>query len=109
MFSKRLSEEHLYQALSSQAGIPLGAPDALEVNKLVTRVLPAQAARRWQVMPYRVAVGQLHVLTPNVPSDELVRDLASYSDLELRFRLVPPKEFEAMTRKYLPAATSAAA
>jgi adsorption protein B len=100
--SKGLSEEHLYQALSSQAGIPLGAPGPKEVHRLATRVLPADAARRWKVMPYRVAVGQLHVLTPNVPSEQLTRDLAGYSDLEVRFRLVRPQEFEDMAREYLP-------
>ncbi len=100
--SKRLSEEHLYQALSSQSGIPLGAPDPKEVHRLATRVLPADAARRWKVMPYRVAVGQLHVLTPNVPSEQLARELAEYSDLEIRFRLVRPREFEAIAREYLP-------
>jgi len=60
-------------------------------------------------MPYRVTVGQLHVLTPNVPSEQLTRDLACYSDLEVRFRLVRPREFEAMTREYLPHASIAAA
>jgi adsorption protein B len=109
MTSKRLSEEHLYQALSSQAGIPLGAPDPKEVHRLATRVLPAEAARRWKVMPYRVTVGQLHVLTPNVPSEQLARELAGYSDLEIRFRLVRPREFEAMAREYLPHGSIAAA
>ena len=109
VFSKGLSEDKLYQALSSQAGIPLGAPDAKEVHRLATRVLPAEAARRWKVMPYRVTVGQLHVLTPNVPSEELTRELASYSDLEIRFRLVRPREFEALAREYLPHSSSAAA
>jgi adsorption protein B len=107
--AKRLSEENLYQALSSQAGIPLGAPDSKEVHRLATRILPAEAARRWKVMPYRVTVGQLHVLTPNVPSEELHRELSGYSDLEIRFRLVRPREFEAMDREYMPQASSAAA
>jgi hypothetical protein len=37
-----------------------------------------------------------------VPSEQLTRDLAGYSNLEVRFRLVRPWEFEAMTREYLP-------
>jgi adsorption protein B len=109
MLSQRLSEEHLYQALSSQAGIPLGAPDPQEVHRLATRVLPAEAVRRWKVMPYRVTVGQLHLLTPDVPSEQLTRELASYSRLEVRFRLVRPREFEAIARQYLPQDSSAAA
>ncbi|MBZ5624569.1 MAG: hypothetical protein LAQ69_38590, partial [Acidobacteriia bacterium] len=109
VLSRRLSEEQVYQALSSQSGIPLGLPDAREVHRLATRVLPAEAARRWKVMPYRVTVGQLYVLTANVPSERLARELAGYSDLEVRFRLVRPREFEAMAREYLPHASSAAA
>ncbi len=100
--SRRLSEEHLYQALSSQAGIPLGVPQASELHRSATRVLPAETARRWKVMPYRVAVGQLHVLTPNLPCEAMTRELAGLSDLEIRFRLVRPGEFDALAREYLP-------
>src|SRR5262249_8632680 len=100
--SRRVSEERLYEALSAQAGIPLGAPDSSELRRAATRALPINAARRWKVMPYRVAVGQLHVLTPEVPSEEMTKELASLSDLELRFRLVRPGEFEALTEQYLP-------
>ncbi|HTS28491.1 MAG TPA: glycosyl transferase family protein [Bryobacteraceae bacterium] len=106
--AQRLSEENLYQALSSQAGIPLGVPDRHEVNRLATRVLPAEAARRWKVLPYRVAVGQLHVLTADLPSEELAHDLAAFSALEIRYRLVRPKEFEEIAREYLPGASRAA-
>jgi hypothetical protein len=49
-----------------------------------------------------VAVGQLHVLTPDLPSEEMTRELAGLSDLEIRFRLVRPSEFEALAREYLP-------
>jgi len=100
--SRKVSEEHLYEALSSQSGIPLGVPQKGELHRSATRVFPAEAARRWKVMPYRVAVGQLHVLTPDVPSEEMTRQLAGLSDLEIRFRLVRPSEFDALAREYLP-------
>jgi adsorption protein B len=103
VFSQRITEEHLYQALSSQSGIPFGLPPAAEISRLATRVLPSAAARRWKVLPYRVAAGQLHVLTPEVPSSEMVRDLAAITSLELRFRLVRPEQFEALASEYLPA------
>jgi bacteriophage N4 adsorption protein B len=106
--SRRLSEERLYEALSTQAGIPVGLPNTGELHRSAARLLPLEAARRWKVMPYRVAVGQLHVLTPNVPSEEMTRELARLSDLEIRFRLVPPGEFDALTREYLPRLRSAA-
>jgi len=109
MLSKKISEEHLYQALSTQAGIPLGAPASHEVHRPATQVLPAEAVRRWKVIPYRVSEGQLHVLTPEIPSQELVHDLTAYSDLEFRFRLVRPTEFESMAKQYLPPGRAAAA
>jgi hypothetical protein len=39
-------------------------------------------------------MGQLHLVTTEVPSDEMVRELAGASALDLRFRLTPPHEFE---------------
>ena len=97
---RKLSEESLYQALSCQAGLPLGAPRQGEVNPRVTRSFPIQMAQRWQVLPYRVEVGQLHVVTPNLPTEEMTRELAAISSLELRFHLTPPREFEELARQY---------
>jgi adsorption protein B len=98
--TRKLSEQNLYQALSCQAGIPLGAPRQGEVNLRVTRLFPMQLARRWKVLPYRVEIGQLHVLTPNLPTEEMTRELAEICQLELRFHLTPPGQFEELTRKY---------
>jgi adsorption protein B len=100
----QLSEEDLYRALSIQTGLPLGAPACEDVNRLVTRTLPATAMRRWRVVPYRVDLGQLHVATAEVPSEEMARDLASFSSLELRYRLVRPREFEELAKTYWPKA-----
>jgi adsorption protein B len=99
--SHRLSEEDLYLALSAHAGIPVGRPPAREVNRGATRALPAAAARRWKVLPYRVAMGQLHLLTSDVPSEDMTRDLSSLSGLEIRFRLVRPRDLEELSAQYL--------
>jgi hypothetical protein len=104
---EQISEEHLYQALSFQAGIPLGLPSRAEVDRLATRVLPAATALRWKVMPFRVDAGQLHLVTAEVPSDAMVRELNRLSDLELRFQLIRPNEFEDLAREYLLAPPSA--
>jgi bacteriophage N4 adsorption protein B len=95
---KKLTEHNLYQALSSQAGIPLGAPLDWEVSRAAARMLPAQLARRWCVLPYRVHMGQLHLATTEVPCAEMVRELAGASALHLRFRLVAPREFEKLLK-----------
>jgi adsorption protein B len=95
---QQLTQDKLYRALSSQAGIPLGAPLDREVNRLAARMLPAEMARRWRVLPYRVDMGQLHVATTEVPTQEMVRELTEASALNLRFRLVVPPEFEKLAR-----------
>ncbi len=91
---RKLTEENLYRALSSQTGIPLGAPEYREVNRMAARMLPGDMAKRWKVVPYRVDLGQLHLATTEAPSEEMARELAAASALDLRFRLVLPREFE---------------
>jgi adsorption protein B len=102
--SHKLSEESLYQALGVQSGIPAGPVNRFEVDRLAARALPAEAARRWKVLPFRVAAGHLHVAIADIPSRELTRELASLSSLEISFRLVRPAEFAQLSREYLPSA-----
>ncbi len=99
---RKLSEDHLYQALSSQAGVPLGLQHGLP-TRAASRMLPARAARRWKVMPYRVSVGQLTVLTPEIPSDSITRQLQAVSGLDIRFQLVRQSEFDNLAREFIPA------
>lgn len=99
--SRKLSEEDLYAALSAHAGIPLGRPPGREFHRAASRVLPADAARRWRVLPYRVAMGQLHLLTADVPTEEMTRNLMALSGLDVRFRLVCPRELEELSAEYL--------
>jgi adsorption protein B len=104
VFRARLSEAHLYEALSSHAGIPLGRPPRRDFNRAATRALPAGAARRWRVLPYRIALGQLHVLVTDVPSEDMSRQLAGLCGLEIRFRLVRPRDFDELAAEFLPPA-----
>jgi hypothetical protein len=101
---QRISEDDLYQALSSQSGIPLGMPRPRDVVRRITRTLPAAAARRWKVLPYRVQIGQLLMVTADLPSPEMLRELSILLAMEVRFRLIRPHEFEAMALEYLPSA-----
>jgi bacteriophage N4 adsorption protein B len=101
---RQLSEENLYRALSVQAGIPAGAVEIREVDRLATRLFPAEASRRLKVLPFRVETGQLHVATADVPSPEGIRELARLSALEIRYRLVRPVEFTRLVREYIPKA-----
>jgi hypothetical protein len=102
--SRKLSEEDLYRALSVQSGIPGGPLTVQEVDRLAVRNLPAEAARRWKVLPFLVESGHLHVAVADVPSAELTRELAGLSALEIRYRLVRPAELARLVRAYLPQA-----
>ena len=101
--SQKLSEERLYRALGMQTGIPVGLPRHSEVDRLTTRVLPVEAVRRWKALPYRVEMGRLHVATAEVPTEATDRELAGFSALEIRYRLVLPGEFARLAGEYLPA------
>jgi adsorption protein B len=98
---RKLKEEQLYQALSAQAGLALGVPDDGEVVAAATRALPAETIRRFSVLPYRVDFGQLHLVTTEVPSPRMTRELATLCPLDLRFRMVRPKEFARLCKQYL--------
>ena len=102
---RKLSEDLLYRALSLQTGIPVGMPLHVEVDRLTTRVLPVEAVRRWKVLPYRVEMGRLHVVTAEVPTEATDRELAGFSALEIRYRLVRPGEFERLAGEYLPSSS----
>jgi adsorption protein B len=98
----KIEQEYLYQALSIQTGLPLGVPAASELSLPATRLLPADAVRRWKVLPYRVSMGQLHLVTPEVPSEATITQVARFCALEPRFRLVEPSEFDRLASRYLP-------
>jgi adsorption protein B len=97
----KLSEADLYIALSLQRNLPLGKPQPSEISEPATHAVPAEVSRRWRVLPFRVLEGQLFVAGPELPSDEMARDLHQFSQLELRFHLVTPSDFEELARTYL--------
>jgi len=96
-----ITEQDLYTALSLQNNLPLGKPDAESISVPVTRALPAAMARKWRVLPFRIAAGELHVAGSDVPGEEMQQDIRRFSSLELRFHLVTPTEFEELAETYL--------
>jgi adsorption protein B len=97
----KLSESDLYIALSLQQNLPLGKPQPSEISVPATHSVPAEVSRRWRVLPFREAAGQLFVAGPELPSDEMTKDLQRFSKMELRFHLVTPTEFEELAQTYL--------
>jgi bacteriophage N4 adsorption protein B len=96
-----ISETDLYTALSLQNDVPLGKPEPDAVSIPVTRSIPAEVARRWRVMPFRIAGGELYVAGSELPDETMHRELRGFSSLEIRFHLVTPTEFEELAEEYL--------
>lgn len=93
-----LSEEELCEALSLQQGLPAGPVEANDVAKNAARALPKQVMVNSKVLPFRIASGRLHLATPEVPTDELARQLRRFTGLEVQFQLVTPRNFESLLR-----------
>jgi hypothetical protein len=96
-----ITEQDLYAALSLQNNLPLGKPEPGSVSLPVTRSIPAVVARRWRVLPFRIAAGELHVAGSELPVEQMHRDIRHFSSLEIRFYLVTPTEFEELAEAYL--------
>ena len=97
-----LTEEELYEALSLQHDLPTGTPDDEDISAEVTRTIPADLARRWKVLPYRVVAGQLYVASPELPTEHMMADLKEFWPLDMRFQLVIPRAFKRLMEEYLP-------
>ena len=98
----KITEEDLYEALSLQQQVPYGKPEAAAISRSITRSLPADVVKRWKVLPFKVAAGNLFVASAELPSDQLHEELRKFSTLEIRFHLVTPREFEELAQEYLP-------
>ena len=90
---RKLTEDDLYRALGAQAGLPCGAPPPEDVTPDAPRAMPGGVVRRWKVLPFRIALGQIHIATTEIPTDEMAQELSGISTLDVRFRLVSPREY----------------
>ncbi|MCU1275974.1 MAG: bacteriophage receptor, outer membrane protein [Bryobacterales bacterium] len=97
----KLSETDVYEALSLQQNVPFGKPERELISRPVTRSLPADVAKRWKVLPYKVTAGHLFVAGPELPSQKMHDELRKFSSLEIRFHLITPTEFDELAHEYL--------
>jgi adsorption protein B len=96
-----LSEEHLVEALSLQSGMPAELIDVHEISPKVARTLPARLQREWKVIAVRVAGGQLHLASPDVPDDRVIEELRCHTRLSLRFFLVTHGNYRQLCERLL--------
>ncbi len=97
----KITEDDLYEALSMQQSVPAAPVEPHEVETAATRALPKRVVRTWKVLPYRIAAGSMFLASPEVPSDDLARELREFTRLELRFQLVTPANFEKLVGEVL--------
>ncbi len=96
-----LAERDLYDALSVQQGLPRGRVYAQQVKKAVARSLPARVMEQWHVLPFRVEPGHLYVAGTQIPTEEMERDLRRFTNLEIRFQLITPSNYDELARELL--------
>ncbi len=96
-----ISESDLYGALALQHNLPFGKPEPETISVPVTRAIPALVARKWRVLPFRVAAGELYMAGSEVPDERMQNDVRKFSSLEIRFRLVTPTEYKELAATYL--------
>jgi adsorption protein B len=103
-----ITEEALYGALARHYGVLFGKPDADAISTPITRLVPAEMSRRWRVLPFRIQGGELYLATTEIPPDEFVEQIRSFSSLDLRYHLVTQADFEDLASRYLPRPRNAA-
>ena len=97
----KITEDELYEALSLQQSLPAGRIEPWTISRNVARALPRDVVRTWQVLPFRIASGNLFLASPEIPTDEVNRTLRGFTRLSLRFHLITPQNFDELTRQLL--------
>lgn len=95
----KLTEAELYEALSLQQRLPLAVFNADEVPRRVARALPVHVAERWNVLPFRIQAGELHVAGTDIPDQEMESAVRRHTSLEIRFHLVAPDGFRQLEER----------
>jgi adsorption protein B len=89
-----LSEADLYRGLGMQQNVPFEPLESTEIPLRIARTLPGAISRRWNVLPFRIAGGRMYVAGPEIPTDEMQRELRNFTRLEVRFQYVTPANFD---------------
>lgn len=104
-----LDEQSIYSALSRQQNLPLVTLRPDQVPAVIARSLPLAVIRRWKVLPFRVASGNLYLASPEIPCERMERELRQYTRMEIRFHLLTPGNYAKLERELLETHRRAAA
>ena len=98
-----LKTEHAYPnrtTLVNHETVACPLEDAVSIA--VTRSLPAALSRRWQMLPFQISAGHLHLAGITAPTDAMHLELAGLCTLEIRFHKISEDDYRSMSAKYLP-------
>ncbi len=96
-----VTEDQLAEAVSRQQSLSLGRLSPKDVKTNVARSLPSKVIRDWRVLPFKVEMGNLFLAGPDLPSEEMRRDLRRFTSLDIRFQLITAANFAELTRDLL--------
>jgi len=96
-----IAEGVVYDALALQNQLPVGRPEPPSVSLAVTRALPAEMSRKWHILAFRIAAGELYLAGTEIPGEQMRQEIRKFSSLEIRFQLVTPTEYAELAAKYL--------
>jgi adsorption protein B len=96
-----LPETVIYTGLSLQQSVPFEPLESSHISLRVARALPGFVARRWRIIPFRIDEGRLYVAGPELPTDDMVRQLGVFTRLEIQFQYITPKNFERLSAELL--------
>ena len=97
-----VSESDMYEALSLQLCVPLAIVDPQTVPPGTARALPAHVVREWSVIPIERQDGELLLAAPELPPEDVQRNLREYTRMPVRFALVTRSNYDSLRRAVLP-------
>lgn len=83
-----VTEADLCRAMSLQSGLPWQDVDVSQVMPNVVRTLPVRIEKEFQVLPFRVYEGRLHLAAARVPQENVVHTISKLTRLQVEFQLV---------------------
>jgi bacteriophage N4 adsorption protein B len=90
--SGAISERNLYEALSSQTGLPLEEPQ--HAQRAALRLIPPPLARRCRVLPVRIHGGAVDIGAADLPEPHVEEAVRQFSSLRIRWCLLTPARME---------------
>ncbi len=104
-----IDSEDLCEALALQQNLPFGRVEPGSIPTNVARSLPIEIVTSCRVAPFRAFSGDLFLASPDLPTEQLHRDLRKFTALDIRFHLVTEANFRELQEQLLQTGTAGTA